>query len=67
MASFDKKIVKTLPKLHFHRNLFKFVLGCIPIFDAKLSATKNKVDENPSNPRWEFSTSVSFKKLITQH
>ena len=28
---------------------------------------KNKVDENPSNPRWGFLKGVPFRTLITQH
>ena len=45
----------------------KFVLGYIPIFDAKISAMNNKVDETSSNPIWGFSRTVTFKTLITQH
>ena len=67
MVSFDKTTIQILHKLHFHRNLLKFVLGCIPCFDAKIVATKNKFDKNPSNPIWEFLTSVPLKTLITQH
>ena len=47
--------------------MLKFVIGCIPSFDAKISAMKNKVDKTQSNSRWEFSTSVPFKTFITQH
>ena len=28
---------------------------------------KNKVDEDPSNPIWDFSTSVPFKTLVIQN
>ena len=28
---------------------------------------KNKFDETPSNPGWEFLTDVPFKTLIAQH
>ena len=67
MASFDKTMVEFLQKLNFPRNILKFFLGCIPIFDDKITAMKNKVYETPSNPRWEFLTSVQFKTLIKQH
>ena len=45
----------------------RFVLGCIPSFDGKISAMKNNDDEYPSIPKWKFSTNVTFKTLITQH
>ena len=32
-ASFDKTTVEFLQKLYFHRNVLKFILGCIPGFD----------------------------------
>ena len=60
MASFDKTTVQILPKIHFHRNVLKFFLGCIISFGAKIAAMNNKFDENPFNPRWEFLTSVKF-------
>ena len=67
IASFDKTTVEFIQKLHFHRNILNFVLGCIPSFDDKIAAIKNKVDKTPPNTRWEFLTSVPFKTLITQH
>ena len=67
MASFDKKTVAFILKNQFHKNVLKFVLYCIPSFDDKITVTQNKVDENPSNSRWYFLTSVPFKTLITQH
>ena len=60
IASFDKTTVEFLQKLHFNRNALKFVLGFIPIFYDKISEMKNKVDETPFNPRWDFLTSVTF-------
>ena len=48
-------------------NVLKFFFGYIPIFDGKIAATENKVDDTPSNPKRYFSTSVPFKILITQH
>ena len=54
MASFDKTIIKILQKLHFCRNVLKFVLAFIPSFDDNISDTKNKVDEITSNPRQIF-------------
>ena len=67
MAYFDKTTVQFIQKHYFHINVFKFVLGCIPSFDAKISATKNKVDETPSNTRWNFSRIVPFKIKIGCH
>ena len=67
MSSFDKTTLQFLPKLNFHINVLKFVIGCISGFDTKIIAMKNKFDEIPSNPRWNFSASVSFRTLITQH
>ena len=54
MAFFDKTTVQFLQKNHYHRKVLKFVLDCIPSFDAKISATKNKVDETPSNKNGNF-------------
>ena len=45
MVSFDKKNVQFLQKIHYHKNVLKFVLGCIPSFDTKMYITKNKFDE----------------------
>ena len=67
MASFDKTTVKFLQNLHFYRNVLKFVLGFISGFYAKLDSMKTNVDENQSNPKWDVSTSVKFKKFITKH
>ena len=67
MAFFDKTTIQFIQKLHFSRNILKFFLGCIPSFDAKIAAMKNKDNETPYNPGWDFSTSVPFKTLITQH
>ena len=67
MASFDKTTVYFLQTINFHRNLLKFFLGCIPSFYDRISVTKNKIDETPSNPIWEFLTSVLFKTLITKY
>ena len=44
MESFDMKTVQFIQKLHFHRNVLKFFLGCIPIFDVKNSDMKTNVD-----------------------
>ena len=33
----------------------------------KITAMKNKFDETPSNPGWEFLTDIPFKTLIAQH
>ena len=67
MAYSDKTTVQFLQKNHYHKNVLKFILVYIPIFDDKISTTKNKVDETTSNPGWEFLTSVPFKRLITKH
>ena len=64
MTSFDNKTVKFLQKNHFHTNVLKFVLGCMPCFDAKISDTKTNSDDTQSNPVCNFSTSVPLKKLI---
>ena len=52
MASFDKKIVRFIQKNHFHRNVFKFVLGCTPSFDDRIYAMRTSIYENTSNPKW---------------
>ena len=67
MTSFDKKTIQFIQKLHVHKNLFKFVLSCIPGFDAKIAAMKTNVDKNPPNTKLDVSTSVSFKTLLTKH
>ena len=67
MVSFDNTTIEFLQKLHYHRNVVNFFLGFIPRFYDKITATKNKLDETPLNPRWEFLTGVPFKRLITQH
>ena len=64
---FDNKTVQFIPNLHFHRNASKFVLGYITSFDVKIGAMKTKVDDTTSNHRWDVSTCVPLKKLITQH
>ena len=61
MDSFDKNKVQFLQNLHFHVNLLKIVLCCIPGFDAKTAAMKTNFDDTPSNLKWDFSTSVTFK------
>ena len=43
MASIDNTTAQILQKLHFHRNVLKFVLGCIPRFDAKITAMRKKL------------------------
>ena len=67
MTFFDKKTVQLLQNLHFHRNVLKFILGWITIFDAKISAIKTNVNDTPYNPKCGVSTIVPFKTLITQH
>ena len=67
IVSFDKTTLQILQKINFHKNVLKFVLGCIPTFDAEIAATKNKVEETPSNPGWVFLTTVIFKTLIIHH
>ena len=67
MAPLDQKTVQFIQKLDFHRNILNFFFNCIPSFDSKHSAMKNKVDENLSNPRWYLSKIVPFTALITLH
>ena len=67
MASFYKTTVQFLQKINFHRNVLKFVLGCIPSFDAKISAMKKKVDGTPFNPVSDFSATAPFKTCTPQH
>ena len=54
MASFDNTNVQFPPKLHFHINALKFVLGCIPNIYAKSLTMKNKVDNTPSSTECYF-------------
>ena len=51
MTSLNRTTNQFIQKLHFHRKILKFVIGCIPNFDTKIAAMKNKIDETPSNPR----------------
>ena len=44
MASFDKTTVEFIQNICSHINILKFVLGCIPSFDDKITALKNKAD-----------------------
>ena len=67
MASFDKKIVQFFQNLHVHINILKFFLGWISIFDVKIAAMNTKVDDTPSNIKWNVSKSAPFKTLITQY
>ena len=67
MESCDNTYVQFLQKLHFYINVLKFFLGCIPGFDAKITAINTEVDDNPSNPKWNVSKIVPIKILITQH
>ena len=65
MESFDKTTVIFLQKNHFPINVLKFFLDCIPNFDTKIAAMNNKVDNNTCNPKWDISTRVPYKTLIT--
>ena len=60
IESFDKTNIEFLTKLYFHINILKFFLCCIRSYDDKITAMKNKVDENPFNPRYIFLISVPF-------
>ena len=63
MASFEKTTVIFLQKI-IYTKVMKFVLGCIPTFDVKISGMKTNVDESTSIPVWNFSICVPFKTLI---
>ena len=62
MASFDKTTVKFLQNPYFHINVLKFVLGCIPIFDAKIYVMKNKDDDTIFNTKWYFKQELHLKQ-----
>ena len=66
-ASFDKKIVQFLQNISFHRNMLNFVLGCIQSFAVKTATMNTNIDKTPYNTKWDVSTGVPFKTLITQH
>ena len=56
-----------IQKIHFCRNILEFFLGCITIFDPKISGMKDKVYKTQYNPIWIKLTSVPLKILITQY
>ena len=60
MASIDKATVQFLHNLNICINVLKFVLGCIPSFDAKIFAMKNNFDKNPSSLIWRFFNKCSI-------
>ena len=66
MASFEKTTVIFLQKI-IYTKVMKFVLGCIPTFDVKISGMKTNVDESTSIPVWNFSICVPFKTLIKKY
>ena len=65
MESFNNRTVGFLQDLHFHTNVLKYFLGCIPSFYVKIYGKKTNVDNTPSDSLWDFSTSVPFLTLIT--
>ena len=67
MVSFDKKNGQFLQKLHYHKNVLKFVLSLISILYSNIYAMKNKVHDIPSNTKWYLSTGFPFKKLIEKN
>ena len=67
MMSFEKTTVQYLPKFLFRSKVMKFVVSCIPSFDRKVAFMKKNVDDIPFIQKWNYSTCVPFKSLITEH